>query len=366
VSARRVRRGGTLGVGIVGCGFVTESRHLPALARVRELRVEAIADVSPGARSRVAARFGIRRTYADAAELVADPAVDLVAVCVPAAAHAELALAALAAGRHVLVEKPLALSLGEADRLVDAAAAAAGVALVGFNLRWHRLVRQARQALAAGALGRVTAVVSTFTDSRAAEPDLPAWRTRRELGGGALLDKGIHHLDLWRFLLGEELDEVFASSRSGAGDDETVVVSARLGSGAVATLVASDRTAVANELRLYGDAGSLVLDCYRSDGLALARRDELPGAPGTRLRRLAGSLAGLVGHADEIRRGGVFDASYEAQWRHIARAAAGLEPPGCTFEDGRRTLAAAIAAERSAELGEPVAVAGAPSGASAA
>jgi predicted dehydrogenase len=353
----------TLRIGIVGCGFVTESRHLPALARIPEVSVVAIADVSTEARTRTAERFGVARAYARAEELAADPAVDLVAVCVPVASHAEVALSALGAGKHVLVEKPLALTLDEADRLVEAADSAPGFAFVGFNLRWHRLVMRGRLAIDAGAVGRVESVVSAFTDSRLGEPGLPDWRSRRELGGGALLDKAIHHVDLWRHLLGDEVEEVFALSRSGESDDETVVVNARLRAGTLATVIASDRTALRNDVRISGDAGEFTLDLYRSDGFALAHPTDLPGAPAARMRRAAGSVRALLGNAREIGRGGVFDASYEAQWRHIARVVAGEERPACTFVDGREALAVVLAASRSAELGEPIAIQRAPAGA---
>ena len=133
-----------------------------------------------------------------------------------------------------------------------------------------------------GALGRDRVgrlARSAFDDARFSMPDLPAWRMRREHGGGALIDKAIHHLDLWSYLLDDRIDEVFAFGHAGRGDDETVAVSARMRGGALATLQASDDTVTRNELTLNGDLGSVRIDLYRSDGLELVGLGDLPGAP---------------------------------------------------------------------------------------
>ena len=351
---------GPVRIGFVGCGFAAEHRHLPTLARLPGLRVEAVADLDEAAATRIAEQFGIERRYASARELAEDPAVEAVAVCVPTGAHVEVALAAIDAGKHVFVEKPLALSLDEADALLERHRASSVEAVVGFNLRSHRVVRAARELVRSGAIGSVGSITSAFDDARFSMPDLPAWRMRRELGGGALIDKAIHHLDLWRFLLGEEIEEVFAFSRGGRGDDETVVLIARMHGGALASLQASDDTVTRNELAVNGNRGSILLDCYRSDGIEHVGMADLPGAPRTRLRRGLSSLRQVGSNLGEIRRGGAFDASYDAQWRAFARCVRGEEPPVCSLADGRHALRAALAAAHSASVGQPVRLADAP------
>jgi len=343
-----------LNLGIVGCGFVTRTRHLPALRRVPEVRVVAVADVDPAAARDVADRWGIPRRHADGRDLVADPAVEAVAVCVPAACHVEVALAALEAGKHVLVEKPLALSLEEADRLLERASRSRPKTLFGFNLRWHRLVRTAREMIRAGRIGTIQSVCTTYSDAVLGRPGLPAWRARRALGGGALLEKAVHHVDLWRFLLDDEVAEVFGFTCAGRGEDQTAVITARMRKGALATALVMDASAVRNELALYGDAGGLGIDCYRSDGLAVAPTVGAPGAPRVRLRRIASSIVQIATHLGDIRRGGVFDASYEAEWRHFVDVIRRDAPPGCTLEDGRRALEVVLAAMQSDASGAPV------------
>src|SRR5690349_2371236 len=105
-------------IGLVGCGRAAGALHLPALAQVRGARVAALVDVEPGRLDALLARCPGAAGHADYRALLDDPGIDLVAVCVPAARHAEIAAAALRAGKHVFVEKPLALTLDDCDRLV--------------------------------------------------------------------------------------------------------------------------------------------------------------------------------------------------------------------------------------------------------
>jgi myo-inositol 2-dehydrogenase / D-chiro-inositol 1-dehydrogenase len=349
-----------LRVGIVGCGFATRDRHLPAIGRIDEVEVVALADLDAAVLAQVAGRFGVARRYEDAAALIADPIVEVVTVCVPAAQHVEVALAAVEAGKDVFVEKPLSLSLEEADRLIERAASSPVRAQVGFNLRWHRLVREARKLIASGGLGRIQAVRSVYSDPVVSRPGLPDWRRQRLSGGGSVLDKGVHHFDLWRFLLGEEIEQVAAWSSAGRGDDQTVSVTGRTTTSTLVSGLVCDSTTISNELTLYGDAATLQLDLYRSDGFELRSLEDLPGAPGTRLRRIAASAGQLAGNVSELRRGGAFDASYDAEWRHFAKAIHEGKEPGCTLDDGRRALQIALAVLESATTGKPVDVAAAP------
>jgi predicted dehydrogenase len=348
-------------LGIVGCGFVAEHRHLPTLRRLPEIHVEAVADADRDRCERVAARFGVPYRYDSVHALLERPEVEAVAVCTPASAHAEVAGAALEAGKHVFVEKPLTLSLEEADALVERARRqSSATAMVGFNLRWHRLVRQAQALLRQGSIGRVTAVVTTLTDARSTVPGLPAWRRQRHLGGGSLLEKLVHHFDLWRFLLDDEADEVFALTRGGQGEDEVTMVTGRMRGGTLVHALASDLTSSSNHVDLYGEEGALGLDLYRFDGLERSMLHDLPGAPVTRVRRVLASAAQLAAGLGEIRHGGLFDATYGAEWRHFAGAVRTSRQADCTFEDGRRALQIALAAAASASVGRPISVAQAP------
>lgn len=343
-----------LRVGFAGCGFVTRHRHLPTLRRLPQIEVVALADLDPAALAETGDRFGVSRRYPSVDELVADPAVEAVAVCVPVTGHVEVALAALSAGKHILLEKPLALDLEDADRLLARAGGTRSKVMVGFNLRWHRHIRAARRLVASGAIGRVQGLTTVFTDPLLSRNGVPAWRSRRAAGGGVLFDKLAHHLDLWRFLLGEEVEEVFACSISGRGDDSTVSITGRTTGGTLVTALGMDDAFMRHEITIYGQQGGIQVDCYRFDGLARYGAEDLPGAPRTRLRQLAASLGDARAHLAAIRRGGDFNASYDGEWLDFAASVRQDHPPGCGLADGRAALAIAVAADRSRATGVPV------------
>ena len=130
-------------VGLIGCGRVAQERHLPALESLSSAKVVAVADIDANRLEMVANRFQVVRRATDFRTLVDDPDIDALAVCVPAQRHVVVAIAALAAGKHLLIEKPLALDLEECDLLIEKAAKSISKVTVGFNLRWHRLLREA-------------------------------------------------------------------------------------------------------------------------------------------------------------------------------------------------------------------------------
>jgi myo-inositol 2-dehydrogenase/D-chiro-inositol 1-dehydrogenase len=344
-------------VGVIGCGQVAEGRHLPALRNLADVRVRAVADVDRARVQRMGDQFGIERRYEGAAALLADPEIDAVAVCVPASLHVEVALAALDAGKHVLIEKPLALSLDDAERLSRRARAFSGKVMMGFNMRWHRLVRRARAMIMQGRLGPLELMRTSFTSHH---ETLGEWRTRRELGGGALFEIAVHHFDLWRFLLGTEVEEIVAVSRSGQWDDETTTVMARLANGIPVASVFSERTSETNELEVYGRGGRVRVSCYHFDGMEFVPPSRFPGAMGTRLRHAVRALKEVPTGLRWMRRGGDFFASYEAEWRHFTDAIRRDTPVECTVEDGQRALEVCLAAMASAARGAPVKIGEAP------
>jgi len=127
--------------------------------------------------------------------LLDDSAIAAVAVCVPAQFHVEVALAALDAEKHLFIEKPLALSLDESERLIERAAQSPRKVMIGFNLRWQRLVRQARAMIQQRTLGPLALVRTALTSY---DENVPEWRKQRNLGGGVLFELAVHHFDLWR------------------------------------------------------------------------------------------------------------------------------------------------------------------------
>ncbi|HEX8119953.1 MAG TPA: Gfo/Idh/MocA family oxidoreductase [Solirubrobacteraceae bacterium] len=340
-----------LGLGIVGCGHVAEVAHLPALARVPSVEVVAVFDAD---RSRAARAAGGATVHGSLGALVADPRVEAVAVLVPPSDHLPVAAAALDAGRHVLVEKPLALRTSDAEELVARATVAGVVAMTGFNLRRLAVVRRAREVLSSGALGELEALRSVVTSARRFDASAPEWRRRRELGGGSFVEQGVHHFDLWRHLLDDEVETVVAF---GQDADAGAAVTARMRGGVLVQSTFSERTTPVHSVEVFGREACLRLSLTRFDGLEL-----LPvegggeSAPATRGRALASTLRALPRGLAELRRGGVFARSYVEQWEDFAAAVRSGRPASPDFADGLRALEIALAAARSADEGRPVGV----------
>lgn len=340
-------------IGILGCGRVTTSFHLPALRFVPAARVVALGDSDPEALGRAGCQFKVQRRVADYRDMLDDQTIDALAICVPAPFHVEIALAALAAGKHVFMEKPLALTLEDCDRLIERAAGSKLQVMLGFNTRWHRLARDARTLIRQGVLGPLEAVHGALTSYH---EDLPEWRKKRASGGGVLLEMAVHQFDLWRYLLDVEVEEIHAYCRSGVWEDEAATVTARLRCGALASATLAECTAANNRIQIYGRLGSLSVSFYRFDGLDISATSDTPGSIRSRLTGLNKFATELPKAIASLRRGGEWFQSYIEEWRHFAdRIQTGL-PVECGLEDGRRALACALAAMESAASGNSVSV----------
>lgn len=341
---------------MVGCGRVVETRHLPALGATRGAEVVALADVDAARLERVASRFRVAGRFTDYREMLREAELDAVAVCVPPGLHAEVALAALDAGKHLFVEKPLALSLRDCDRMIARAEAASAAkatrAMVGFNLRWHALVREARNRVARGEVGRVKLVRTALTSGVRRDPEFSAWRGRRSEGGGAAFELGVHHFDLARFLLGGEAAEVFADWT----DDETATVALRMSDGAQVVSAFCEGTAESHEVEIFGERGRLRVSCYRSDGLEKFGAGDYDGSLVVRLRGLWRAARSLPRALARRRLGGEYVSTYASEWRDFVAAVSEGAPVASTLEDGRRALEIALAADESSRLRRAVKV----------
>lgn len=192
--------GRKLGVGVIGCGV--GQLHLQGFAQDPRVQVVALAGLDEDRCRELAATFGVLRVYRDYQDLIADPDVQAVTVAVPNILHVPVALAALEAGKHVMVEKPLARTTVEAQKILDAAAKANRVLGVVFNRRGRHDVQIVRREAERGAFGRVYHA-RAFWMRRSGIPGLGTWFTSKELaGGGPLIDLGVHILDMAMWVLG--------------------------------------------------------------------------------------------------------------------------------------------------------------------
>lgn len=185
--------------GLIGLGGIGRVR-LAALERSPNASLTATFDLNQACLR--TAGEGVRR-FASARELLASDACDAVIISTPPDSHEELALAALHAGKHVLVEKPMAPTPDACRRMVEAAQRADRVLTVGFNHRYFAAIKVVREAVRSGAIGRLTHVCGYAGHLGLAEFPAPWMYDRRVIGGGALWDNGIHVIDLVRHLMGE-------------------------------------------------------------------------------------------------------------------------------------------------------------------
>ena len=209
-----------LGIGLIGTGFMGKAHafaYRAALAAFPDIpvpRLEMIADVEQEIASKAAHQYGFARSSGDWRELVKDPRIDVVSITTPNTLHKEMALAAIAAGKHVHCEKPLSPTLAHSREMVEAAEMAGVITQVGFNYIKNPLLKMARDMVAAGELGEVTGFRGIHAEDYMHDPDGPyTWRIDPVGGPGVIADLGSHIIGMARFLLGP-IAEVSADVRT--------------------------------------------------------------------------------------------------------------------------------------------------------
>jgi predicted dehydrogenase len=299
-----------LNIGLIGSGFMGQA-HADAYRRAgvlyRDLpakpRLFMLADASDEMAQSAASRFGFEKSTGDWRKLVADPNVDVVDITSPNLMHSEMALAAIAAGKHVYCEKPLAVTLAEAEAMAAAAKKAGVKTMVAFNNIKTPAAMLAKQIIARGEIGTPMRFRGWFDQGFYNDPDLPfSWRlTRKEAGSGALGDLGSHVISVAQFLMGEAESVVAAeqiffptrpvpqggsgyAARAGADAPRAVVENedqlqalVRFKSGAGGVIEAS-RVAAGKVFGLYwevsGTKGTIIMDGERFNELKIARFDD--------------------------------------------------------------------------------------------
>ena len=253
-----------LTLGIVGFGYAGKQLARSAEA-VPDVRVTAVAETDPATE----AVDGEVELFRDWRQLLRRPDVQAVAVCLPHFLHAEVASAVLDAGKHLLIEKPLAHRLREAEQIVHAAERSGLVTIVEMTHRFYPPVQQARELLRSGRMGRIYAVEDRIVE-RVPPGGLPSWIFQREVaGGGVALTAGIHMLDRIAWVCGQELSyhRGIESRAEGQGDiEDTALMVLSLADGTpVSFLAAWPKAAgpVDDELTVYGTEGTLRVWAWR-------------------------------------------------------------------------------------------------------
>ncbi|MFK0240753.1 Gfo/Idh/MocA family protein [Microbacterium sp. NPDC090281] len=351
---------GTIRTGILGGGFMARVHRTAARDAGGELRAIATRSVEGGRDA--AQALGADRAEHDAKALLEAADIDVVHICTPNATHADLALQALNAGKHVVCEKPLATTAPDARLLAETAEATGRVAAVPFIYRYHPMVREARARIARGEAGELLTLDCSYLQDWMLLSSDDDWRVRSESGGAsrAFADIGSHLCDLIEFVIGERIRALSArtrrvfSERSGhAVDTEDIVaVLVETESGALGTLLISQMAAGrknALTLELHGSRQSLRFEQERPEELWIGTRDESllllrdPATSAPDSARLQRVPAGHpMGYQDAFN-GFVTD---------VYAAIAGAQPDGLpTFADGYRSVVLTEAVLESAAAG---------------
>lgn len=345
--------------GIVGTGFMGTVHSRAVRASGGE--VVGLVGSRPD-RAREAAAALDTKPYDDLDALLADPAVTVVHVCTPNHLHTDIARAAIAAGKHVVCEKPLATTLADATLLTDEAGAAGIVGTVPFVYRFHPMVREARARIAAGELGRVTLAHGGYFQDWLARPSDDSWRVDPAVGGAtrAFGDVGSHWCDLLEFVTGARITALSARLVTTIADrasgpvatDDIATLSFEGTDGLVGTAVMSQVSPGRKNrlvIEVSGRDGSVAFDQEDPEKLWMGGLDAnrvLLRDPGTASPAAAPYSALPAGHPQ----------GYQECFTHFVRdtaaAVAGAEVDGLpTFADGRRAAALAEAVVASAATG---------------
>jgi 1,5-anhydro-D-fructose reductase (1,5-anhydro-D-mannitol-forming) len=326
---------------LIGASTIGREWMVPAINAQPDSMVAGVASSSPERAGRYADELGIPKAYSSVADLLADPAIDAVYISTTNEWHEPQALAAVAAGKHVLCEKPLAMSLDGARRMVAAAATAGVVLATNHHLRNAATHRTMRGLIESGAIGRPQA--ARVFHAVFLPPHLQGWRIDRpEAGGGVVLDITVHDADTLRFVLGDEVAEVTAMTASHgmgrAGLEDAVMGVMRFRDGVIAQFHDAFTAPHAyTGFEVHGTEGSLY------------GRDVMTQRPiGTVAIRREGSEAEVPVDHENL---------YERSVRCFNAAIRGEGKPAATGADGVRSLAVALAVRESARTGRTVQIA---------
>jgi len=329
-----------ISVGVLGCGRIAQLAHLNALVGNPLVNVAALADADAGRRDQAADFAPNAAQCSDYSEVLSSKEIDAVVICLPPALHARVAIEAFAAGKHVYLEKPVAIDLVEAEEVCRAWRASGKAGMIGFNFRFNRLYLEAREHLKWGTLGQVVAARSVF--SAAARP-LPKWKRSRRTGGGVLLDLASHHADIARFLFDEDIAAVRATILSQRCEGDTALVEVHTLSGIPIQSFFSMSAIEEHSFSIYGQKGRLSFDRL-SPNVQITR----PMQPYDKVRRVWDSFAAL--RLKRLLRD-PSEPSFAASLDAFVRSVRDDRQVKPDLEDGYRSLAVIAAAEKSLETG---------------
>lgn len=333
---------GGLRVLLVGAGRAGMVHGRNLAKGIPGARLVGVADPSEEARRRAAAELEIGFSSPDPVEAATSDGIDAVVIGSPTFTHADVAVPALQAGKHVLCEKPLASNVEDGLRILEAAESGEGVFMIGFMRRFDAAFGRAKERVAAGEIGRPLLVRSTGRG-----PGLPPdWAWDPDKSQGLIAEVNSHDLDTVRWLSGQEFQVAYALGVAAKRPDlaerfpdfvDLIIVSFRLTEGVLAQVDGACPAGYGYDARLevYGSEGTVLVGGPVGPGPVLVREGEAVSDPVRSWRTL-------------------FADAYREEDRNFVAAALGEEAPGTSAEDGLRALEAAVAANRSMSEERPI------------
>ena len=325
--------------GIIGAGRIGRV-HAETLAfRLPEATIVAITDVNREAAETLAAHCSIPKIAESSAEIIADPNIDAVLICSPTGTHADLIVEAAKAGKHIFCEKPIAFSLDKIDNAL-AAVKAAGVQLqIGFNRRFDSNFARVRKAVASGEIGKPTLMHIVSRDP--APPPLSYILS----SGGIFLDMTIHDFDMARFLIGDEVEEIYTAAGvmvdpdiGKVGDLDTALILMRFRNGVIGTIDNSRKAAYGYDQRveILGSEGKIETEnCYPNQAVVSSGKSVYKDLP----------LNFFMERYTE---------SFAVELQSFTQAVLEKRPTAVTGIDGRIPVVMALAARKSYDEHRPV------------
>jgi UDP-N-acetyl-2-amino-2-deoxyglucuronate dehydrogenase len=351
---------------LVGAGVIGAVHGQVISQLADQIELVAVVDIELDRAKRLAAEHG-GRPFASLSEALAAVDVDVVVVCTPTGRHGEIAIAALAAGKHVIIEKPAEINVVKTDKIIEAQRKAGTLVAVISQHRFDPSTEIALDAIRKGELGRLTSGIASIDWWRGqAYYDSGDWRGTWELdGGGALMNQGVHTVDLLVAAMGRPV-EVFAYTGTLAHErietEDVAVGVVKFDSGALGVLHATTAAypGLSARLQVHGDQGSIVID---NDKLAFIhvtaqgtrREEKFMGSTGDSLNQVADyALAGQGGPTAGSNPGGLSPDSHRYQYQNFLAALAGKEEVRVDLEANRRSISVIVGAYESARTGKPV------------
>jgi predicted dehydrogenase len=342
-----------LGFGIIGCGMIADF-HSKAIDDVRGAKLVACFDNVPAAADRLAESTGCR-AYHKLDDMLADPDLDVVTIGTPSGAHMDPAVAAARAGKHVIVEKPLEITLKRCDKIIGECEKAGVVLATIFPSRFHDSSVEIKKAIDRGRFGQLTAGDAYVKWYRTQQYyDSGAWRGTWELdGGGALMNQAIHSIDLLVWLMGpvaEIRGQIALLAHKRIAVEDHAVATLRFENGALGVIEAS--TAIypgyLKRIEIHGSTGSAMMeeeDIVKWDFAKKTVRDKAIE------KKMSQQISGGGGAADPTAIG---HHGHTRQFQDVVKAINKGTAPAIDGREGRRSVEIILAIYKSAETGRAV------------